>query len=120
MVFSWWSHQLDYIATVPGKQDFVSSVLSQHYKTVPQLMGEQTVFKIKRGSLLMSIFAFGSEIRCLHFIRITITQIEPNAATVQWSIDLKVSGLIVGKNALIEECKTLESRLKDEKLPHFY
>lgn len=68
-------------------------------------------FSFHRGNAIVSVLGLGSELWCKHFVDVDIQEIEEGKTQIIWNINLKIFGLQVGKNAIIEECKEIVKKI---------
>lgn len=111
--FSWWTHSLTYGVTVPGSRDECYQRLLQHYHRLGMSILESQrpgSLTYVRGSLLVSCFAIGPETWCRHTVTVRLSD-DDGGVQIKWSVDLKLCGFSVGKNAIVEEIKKLAANL---------
>lgn len=111
--FSWWTHLLSHEETVLGSRDGCYQQLLRHYKRLGVALLETQPpdsLTYVRGSMWVSCFAFGPETSCRHTVTVRLSDDE-DGVRIQWAVDLKLCGLSVGKNAIIEEFRTLAANV---------
>jgi hypothetical protein len=121
MKFSLWNQNFVYSASVTLKKSEAIEQLAALYRrkkhrkldVFPQ---DGKLFVVK-GSVLASIFSIGPETWLRHNIQVTAIEIAPMETRFEFAINLKIIGLTVGKNFLIEECKSLVASLIKHELP---
>ena len=108
-VFSWWTHSLTHEEAVPGSRAECYERLLRHYERLgASILQSQRPDSLTyaRGSLFASCFGFGPETWCRHTVAVRLSHGE-DGVLIKWSVDLKLCGFSVGKNAIVEEFKNL-------------
>ena len=116
MRFSLWTQKWQHEATVAISQDEAFHALLEHYRKSSKsfrLLNEagNSSFEFSRGYTLMSVMGIGSERLLKHRVTVQLSQAAEETTSVKWLIDLKIFGLQVCSNAIIEECKQLTDEL---------
>lgn len=68
-------------------------------------------FSFHRGSTLCSALGLGSELWFKHYVNVNIEETGNGKTKIHWNINLKILGLQIGKNAIIEECKKIAKQI---------
>jgi hypothetical protein len=112
MKLSGWNQFWEHKEDINLSPEEVYRILFTHYKQSSKSFlldrkNSPNAFSFQRGNAFFSALGVGSELWCKHFIDISISEIEKGTTQVLWKINLKLFGFQAGKNAIIEECKTV-------------
>ncbi len=112
MFWSWWNTNLKHEEPVNKNTDIVFNKLCEYYKnkiTNGSLRSDPDEMRIKyhRGNAIFSACGIGTELWAKHFVNISLEKVSDVTTNISWDIDIKLFGLQIGKNAIIEECKEI-------------
>ena len=116
MKFSAWNQYWEHNEVVNLSPEQAYETLLKYYKQSSNsfILDKEIVaksFNFQRGNILVSALGFGSELWAKHYVAVNIQEIEENKSQIVWKINLKIFGLQVGKNAIIEECKEVVNQI---------
>ncbi|MCB7129769.1 MAG: hypothetical protein J3T61_09560 [Candidatus Brocadiales bacterium] len=112
MRWSWWNQDWNHQATVGlSLAEAHDKLLAYYKKSSPSFTLEDnnppSSFSFQRGYLLVSMLGLGSELWLKHFVDVEIERAADGESKITWHINLKVFGLQVGSNAIIDECEKI-------------
>lgn len=111
MRFSWWIQKWDHSEIVIGGRNKILENLLDYYQNSSRSFSlihqDDNCFTFSRGWKWFSVLSLGPETWLFHIIKVSIDNIKDDTVQLCWNIDLKLCGLQIGKNAIIEECKQL-------------
>ena len=116
MYWSWWNKRLFHEETVKLKASTVYEKLLEYYKqAVSNGSLTENIDKMEitynRGSVIYSACGIGTELWARHYVKVSVHEDSNEITKIFWDINMKLFGLHVGKNAIIEECKKIAKKL---------